>query len=110
VLLNIGRGPAFVRKAFLSGGVANIAASTIIPTIVAPSNDVHVTFLLTPTDDAARSITQAITQGADLNMTALYHDISRGAAWRSKARLTQLKDFWKLTDVEVSEIELRLLD
>lgn len=110
--VNIGRGPAFVRKAFLTLGVAGSLAVLITPGILEPEGTVEIAFNLKPkTDGVDRSIAQALLQGSDLAAVVLYHDIGKDAAWRSKGRLTMLgTSSWVLTDVEVSPIEMTFLD
>jgi hypothetical protein len=113
--VNIGRGPAFIRKAFLTLVAGGSPAIAIRPRIAEPGGIVHVVFRLSPSDGLDRSLTQQLTQGSDVKAYVLYHDVGRGAAWRSEASLTKLEKFptmfdWTLTDAEISEVPASELD
>ena len=111
-MVNIGPGPAFVRKGMFSLGVAHVWSKEIVPKIVAPNGEVLINFLVHPTKGEAIAVTNAILQDSDqLNAGALYHDISGNRAWRSRGRIVRRgTNQWLLTDVEVADIELTFLD
>lgn len=117
--LNIGKGPAFIRKAFLSVGVAGSPAAGFLPAILEPGAHASIPFSLSPTSDGVdRAIANALMNGTELAVYALYHDIGRRSAWRSRARLArygineiQRGDArWILSDVEVTDADLTDLD
>jgi len=110
--VNIGRGPAFVRKAFLNLVAAGALSKAILPGIVEPGGGVRLTFTLSPTDGVDRALTTALTQGnTNLTVTVLYHDLGRGAAWRSRASLIKVGTYqWVTAKVDISPIEMTFLD
>ena len=110
--VNIGAGPAFVAKAFLSLGAAGNAAKFLIPNVVPPGDTVWAHFVLTPkTDGVHAAISRALHIDAELSVTMLYTDISSERAWRSRARLVPAnqQSERELTDLEVTMIEKELL-
>jgi hypothetical protein len=110
--VNIGPGPAFVRKGLLGVGAAVRVADEVKPRIVPTGDEVHLTFRLLlgqkPTDQA---IGMALSNGTELNAAVFYHDITGERAWRSRGRLVGRRtEARQLVDVEVSDADMQLLD
>lgn len=111
-MVNIGPGPAFVKKGLFNLGAAMVAASDIRPKIIKPNGVIIIAFTLDPKKGVDIAITNALLQGsAQLTAGALYHDISGERAWRSRGRLAKRgTNQWLLVDVEVETIALNFLD
>jgi hypothetical protein len=110
---NIGRGPAFVKKATLWLVAGAVIANRIVPEIVEPDGEVLLNFGLSPgIDGVARSIAAALSQGQSLWLAVSYHDIARSAAWQSKALLVKQSGTfdWTLSGTTISEIPVKDLD
>ena len=111
-MVNIGTGPAFVKKALFNLGAAFNATFDIRPKIAAPGGEVVISFAVDPRKGEDIAITNDLLRDSNqLTVGALYHDISGQRAWRSRGKLVKRgTNQWLLVDVDVADIELTFLD
>ena len=110
--VNIGPGPALVKKGLLSLGVAHHVASDIGPKIVPSGGEVRLAFTFHPetANGVDAALTRQVMNGGELAVSAFYHGLGREQAWRSVGRLSRQGTYdWQLVDVEVENVDFNLL-
>lgn len=106
--VNIGSGPAFVKKGLLMLGSGAFPATDVKPTIVPPGGEVRVFFDVQPqTGGDQQALAIGLAGGAEPKVGAYYQDIGGERAWRTGGRLVKQGTYsWRLVDVEVEDIGL----
>jgi hypothetical protein len=111
VMVNLGPGIAFVAKGLLAMGSVIVMADAIKPKIVAAGDEVRFTFNLSGQSGLSdHAIANAMVNKQSLQVGALYSDITRQRAWRSRGSFVNRgTDQWLLVDVEVQDTSLDVL-